>query len=104
LVERGATAPLGGGERYLATANQTSGDINVGAAFTAPAGIYATVERLADGGYRIAERSGMKYLFESVTATATDSGQKARLLSITDRNGNTITLTYSAACGNKQLP
>ncbi|MDP2792462.1 MAG: DUF6531 domain-containing protein, partial [Sulfurisoma sp.] len=90
-----------GGERYFSTSGHASGNINVGAAFTAPAGIYATVERLADGSYRVSERSGIKYLFESVTATATDTQQKARLLSITDRNGNTLTLAYGAACGNK---
>ncbi len=89
-----------GGERFFSTANQTSGNIAVGASFTPPTGIYATVERLAAGTYRITERSGMKYVFESVNAGATDTGLKARLLSITDRNGNTLTLTYSASCGN----
>lgn len=89
-----------GGERFFSTANQSSGNIAVGASFTPPTGIYATVERLANGTYRITERSGMKYVFESVNAGATDTGLKSRLLSITDRNGNTLTLAYSAGCGN----
>ena len=89
-----------GGERIFTTANHASGNINVGAVFTGTAGIYATLERIADGSYRITERSGMKYAFENVTATATDTNQKARALTLTDRNANTLTLAYSAACGN----
>ena len=42
----------------------------------------------------------MKYVFESVVAGATDTGVKARLLSITDRRGNTLSLSYGPACGN----
>lgn len=89
-----------GGERYFTTANHASGNISVGAVFGAPAGIYATLERLADGSYRLTERSGMKYAFENISATATDTNQKARLLSITDRNANTLALAYTASCGN----
>ena len=89
-----------GGERFFSTPNHTSGNIAVGAAFSGSAGIYATLERLAGGTYRLTERSGMQYVFESVDATATDTQQKSRLLSITDRNGNALTLAYSAACGN----
>ncbi|QRR33976.1 hypothetical protein JNX00_20480 [Hydrogenophaga sp. YM1] len=43
----------------------------------------------------------MRYVFESVNGTATDTNQKARLLSISDRNSNTLTLNYSATCGNQ---
>lgn len=88
-----------GGERFFATANHASGNISTGASFSAPAGIYATVERLANGTYRITERSGLKYVFESVTAGATDTGLKARLVSITDRNGNALNLSYAAIGG-----
>ncbi|MBS3934720.1 MAG: RHS repeat protein, partial [Sulfuritalea sp.] len=90
-----------GGERYFATANHVSGNISVGAAFSGTAGIYATLERLGDGKYRVTERSGMAYVFESVNATATDTQQKARLLSIADRNGNGLTLAYNASCGHQ---
>jgi RHS repeat-associated protein len=89
-----------GGERFFSTANHTSGNVNVGAAFSGSAGIYATLERLAGGSYRLTERSGMQYVFESVDASVTDTQQKSRLLSITDRNGNALTLAYSATCGN----
>lgn len=101
----GGVAKLGwndgtGGERFFSTSGHSSGNIAIGASFTAPAGVYATVERLAGGTYRITERSGMKYLFESVNGTATDTSQKSRLLSISDKNNNTLTLAYSANCGN----
>lgn len=102
-VEGGTTAKVGwndgtGGERFFSTTNLSGGNIAVGASFAAPAGIYATVERLPDGKYRITERSGMKYLFES--SPSIDAGAKARLLSIEDRNGNTLTLAYGPTCGN----
>ena len=89
-----------GGERFFSTSGHSSGNINVGAPISAPAGVYATVERLANGTYRITERSGMKYVFESVNGSATDTSQKSRLLSISDKNNNTLTLAYSATCGN----
>ena len=89
-----------GGERFFSTTNHSAGNIAVGAAFSVPAGIYATVERLPDGKYRISERSGMRFVFESVAAGGSDTGVKARLLSIEDRRGNTLTLSYGPACGN----
>jgi RHS repeat-associated protein len=101
----GGVAKLGwndgtGGERFFSTSGHANGNINIGAPISASAGIYATVERLANGTYRITERSGMKYVFESVNGTAADTLQKARLLSISDKNNNTLTLAYSATCGN----
>ena len=88
-----------GGERYFSTANHSSGNVSVGATFSGSAGVYATLERLTGGTYRLTERSGMQYVFESVNATATDTSQKSRLLSIADKNGNTLTLSYTAATG-----
>ncbi|OJY55786.1 MAG: hypothetical protein BGP19_12065 [Thiobacillus sp. 0-1251] len=88
-----------GGERFFSTPNQTSGNISVGATFGGSPGIYATLTRLTGGTYRLTERSGMVYVFESVNATATDTQQKARLLSITDRNGNVLTLSYAPITG-----
>ena len=101
----GGVAKLGwsdgtGAERYFATAQHASGNVNVGASFTGTAGVYATLTRLADGKYQLTERSGMVYVFESVNAGTTDTGLAARLLSIADRNGNTLTLAYNATCGN----
>lgn len=88
-----------GGERFFSTPNHTSGNIAVSAVFSGSAGIYATLERLSSGKYRLTERSGMQYEFESITATATDTQQKSRLLSITDRNANTLTLSYAPIAG-----
>lgn len=88
-----------GGERFFSTANHTSGNVSVGAAFAGTAGVYATLERLAGGTYRLTERSGMQYVFESVNAGATDTGLKARLLSIADRNGNALALSYAPIAG-----
>ncbi|MHB1186972.1 RHS repeat-associated core domain-containing protein [Thiobacillus sp.] len=88
-----------GGERFFSTPNHSSGNINVGATFSGSAGIYATLERLAGGSYRLTERSGMQYVFESIDASATDTNQKSRLLSITDRNGNVLALSYTPISG-----
>ncbi len=88
-----------GGERFFSTANHASGNISVGATFAGTAGVYATLERLSGGTYRLTERSGMRYVFESVNATATDTQQKSRLLSITDRNGNSLALSYTPISG-----
>lgn len=88
-----------GGERFFSTPNQSSGNISVGATFSGSPGVYATLTRLADGTYRLTERSGMVYVFENVNATATDTQQKARLVSITDRNGNALTLSYVPITG-----
>src|SRR5437899_12354071 len=67
-----------------------------GSAFTPPSGFFFQTARQADGTYTIREKNGLTYTFESVAGTV---GQRARLLRITDRNGNTLTLTYGAATG-----
>ncbi len=80
-----------GAEKGIKVAGTSTGVAN-GATFTPPLGNYFTVTRsAADGKYRITEKSGMVYTFESIAGT---KNQKARLLSIADRNGNTITLGY----------
>jgi RHS repeat-associated protein len=48
-------------------------------------GKHATITQNPDGTYTLVEKSGMQYNFDS----------KGRLSSITDRNGNTLTLTYT---------
>ena len=54
-----------------------------------------------DGKYRIRERNGLVYLFATVTGPnvtpTAGSAVVARLLSITDRNNNALTLNYSGA-------
>ncbi|MDX1253449.1 MAG: type IV secretion protein Rhs [Gammaproteobacteria bacterium] len=86
-----------GGEKFFATAAHTSGNINLGSTLPKPAGIFVTFQRLADGSYQIREKSGLTYAFENINATATDTGQKARLLSIRDRNNNVLTLAYDGS-------
>lgn len=86
-----------GTRKYIQVQGNASG-VPVGATFTAPKGFYFQATRNADGAYTIREQNGMVYRFENVPGTV--GGQKARLLSIQDRNGNTLTLNYSAACGN----
>ena len=88
-----------GAQKFFATAAHTSGNWNVGT-HPSPSGVYVTFERLSDGTYRITEKSGLQYRFENVAANATACGAtpttclKAKLLSITDRNGNALTLSY----------
>lgn len=94
-----------GGEAWFSTASQTSGDITRGVPLTNSGGVNVQFTRVAggadDGKFRIRERNGLVYLFASttgpnVTPTAS-SAVVARLLSITDRNGNTLTLNYSGS-------
>lgn len=73
---------------------QVPGDgtgIPINSTFTAPKGYYFTTVRNADG-YTITEKSGLSYQFESMAGTL---GQKARLIKITDRNGNSLRLSYT---------
>ena len=86
-----------GAERFFSTTSHTGGNVGAGATLANSPGVFVAFTRLNDGTgrYQIRERDGLTYLFESVTATATDTGQRARLLSITDRNANSITLTYT---------
>jgi RHS repeat-associated protein len=66
--------------------------------FTAPKGSYFTTTRNGNGTYTIREKNGLTYTFENVPGTL---GQKARLTHLEDRNGNKLTLAYSAGCGNR---
>ena len=85
-----------GAERFFQTTSQTGGNITLGATLTNPDGIYVTFTRVSgSGNYTIKEKNGLTYEFESVNGTATDTQQRAKLLSIKDRNNNTLTLTYT---------
>ena len=94
-----------GGETFFATASHSSGDITRGATLTNAAGINVAFSRVSggadDGKYRIRERNGLVYLFAAVAgpnvASSATSAVPVRLLSITDRNGNALTLNYSGA-------
>lgn len=82
----------GTGSEKLIQVNGASAGVLVGATFTPPQGYYFTTARNGDGTYTIKEKSGLIYTFESVQGTP---GQKAKLISISDRNGNKLTLNYS---------
>jgi RHS repeat-associated protein len=94
-----------GGESFFATASHASGDIARGATLTNPGGVNVQFTRVSggadDGKYRIRERNGLVYLFASATGPnvtpSASSAVVARLLTITDRNGNTLTLNYSGS-------
>lgn len=94
-----------GGEAWFSTASQTSGDITRGVTLTNSGGVNVQFTRVSggadDGKFRIRERNGLVYLFASVTGPnvtpTANSAVVARLLSITDRNGNTLTLNYSGS-------
>jgi RHS repeat-associated protein len=68
--------------------------VPIGATFKTPSGLFFRVARNTDGTYTIREKNGLTYTFESVAGTV---GQRARLLRVTDRNANALTLTYDAA-------
>lgn len=94
-----------GGESWFSTASHTSGDIARGATLTNSGGVNVQFTRVSggadDGKFRIRERNGTVYLFASATGPnvtpSASSAVVARLLSITDRNGNTLTLNYSGS-------
>ena len=91
----GWTDGTGGEKRFLVTG--TASGVAIGASFIRTPGTYAVMSREADGRYAVREKDGTTLRFESIAGT---SGQRARLVSVTDRNNNVLTLTYAAACGN----
>ncbi|MCL4470308.1 MAG: DUF6531 domain-containing protein, partial [Gammaproteobacteria bacterium] len=96
----GGQAKLGwidgtGGEKFFGTTSHASGNIAAGTTLTNPDGIYVVFKREADGQYKITEKNGLVYSFESVNGGTADTGLKARLLSIADRNGNPLALAYN---------
>ena len=91
----GWTNATGGEELFQVTG--TSSGVAIGAGFTRVPGTFATMTRNSNGTYTVKEKDGTSYIFESIAGTV---GQKARLTSITDRNNNTLTLSYSSTCGN----
>ena len=78
-----------GSEKYITVNGDKSGVPN-GSTFSSPKGFFFVTTR--NGTYSITEKNGLTYTFENV---AGDIGQKAKLTSIKDRNGNTLTLAYT---------
>jgi RHS repeat-associated protein len=81
-----------GSEKFIRIAGANAAGVPGTSVFTTPQGFYFQVARQADGTYTVREKSGVIYTFESI-AGAVD--QRARLLSIRDRNGNTLAVSYS---------
>lgn len=95
-----------GAEKFFAapSGSHTNGNINLGATIASPTGVFVTFQRLADGTYSIKEKNGLTYKFASATGPSGVPGPSttpvfAALQSITDRNGNSMTLSYTAATG-----
>ena len=81
-----------GGEKFFSQ-TPVAGGVGVNTTLNNAPGIFVTLQRIADGRYTVREKNGLSYTFESNAGTT--SGQTAKLQSITDRNGNSLTLTYS---------
>lgn len=83
-----------GNEKFFSTTAQTAGNITLNVVLANSPGVHVTFRREANGTYTIKEKNGLLYTFASVNGTAA-GGQRARLLSIADRNANTLTMTYT---------
>ncbi len=82
-----------GAEKRVEVSGATAGGLSAGSTFTIPKGMYFQVTRnAADQVITIREKSGLTYRFQAAAGTV---GQKAYLISITDRNNNALTLGYS---------
>ena len=79
-----------GAQKFMTVAGTAAG-VAVGATFTTPKAYYFAMSKTA-AGYEIREKNGLTYTFEGVAGTI---NQQAKLLSIRDRNGNTLTLSYN---------
>ncbi len=80
-----------GSERFFRLSGTT---VPANSTFQAAPGVYSILKREADGSWSVTEKNGLRYGFES-NAGAT-AGQAAKLLTIKDRNLNTLTLSYNA--------
>lgn len=95
-----------GAEKFFAapSGSHTNGNINLSATIASPPGVFVTFQRLADGTYSIKEKNGLTYKFASATGPSGTPGTSttpvyAALQSITDRNSNSLTLSYTATTG-----
>jgi RHS repeat-associated protein len=91
-----------GGEKFFSTASHSNGNVTVGAILGNPSGVYVVFQRAGDGTYTLREKNGLTYKFASATGPSGVPGSGttpvvAQLLSITDRNGNVLNLSYSGA-------
>ena len=80
-----------GGIKTFGVTADASG-VTAGTQMTNPDGYYLQASRSADGTYTLKEKNGLTYTFENVAGTL---GQTAKLMSIRDRNNNTLTMNYT---------
>ncbi|NQD36438.1 type IV secretion protein Rhs [Permianibacter sp. IMCC34836] len=80
-----------GGERFFWRAGTS---VPNGSTFSNPPGVTSSLMRKSDGTYSITEKNGLTYTFASNAGTTT--GQTAKLLSIADANGNTLSMGYTS--------
>lgn len=66
--------------------------VPIGSVIQADSGLYFRMERQSDGSYTIREKSGLTYKFENLPGLV---NQTAKLAAISDRNSNTISMTYN---------
>lgn len=83
-----------GSEKFFTATPDGSSGVPVNTTFVNPTGIFVIFKREADGTYTIREKNGLSYTFENMAGTV---DQKAKLLSIKDRNENLITLSYNGS-------
>lgn len=87
-----------GSEKYIAvTAGASASGLATTSTFKTPDGYYFTLKKNADNTYTVTDKGGVSYTFEAQAGT---KDQRANLINIKDRNGNTLTLNYD---GSKRL-
>ncbi|MCC6474190.1 MAG: hypothetical protein IT514_10640, partial [Burkholderiales bacterium] len=96
-----------GRETFFAAPQHDAGDVALGAEFANPPGVFVRFFRQSTGTFVIREKSGLEYRFASVVGPAGTPGPQtavvlSRLETIKDRNGNELSLSYSATgCSNR---
>ncbi len=93
-----------GAEKFFATTSQTNGHITKPSTVPDPSGIFVNFQRLSNGTYTIQEKNGLLYTFANVNGPSGVPGPNttptyAQLLSIADRKGNVLTMSYTAISG-----
>ncbi len=81
----------GTGARKKAAVAGAPGGVTTGSVFTPVTGFFFKMNRNSGGTFTVTEKNGLTFTFEGVAGMV---GQKAKLLSIKDRNNNTLTMGY----------
>jgi len=88
-----------GGEKFFSLPGSTIP--NNSPEFENDIGIHVTLKRESNGQYSMTQKNGLVYTFASNAGTTAD--QKAKLLSIKDKNNNQLTLNYNNSNQDKLL-